>query len=193
MKFTALLVLGCALIVGPAYAQKVFIDYDPDYDGSRNETFAWKKTPETSVNDRNPLLHSRIVNGIEYYLTLSGATEDEDNPDVYVTYHTNTEKRLSFNTDHFGYGYPGGWSRYGYHSGSYTGVARTTVTTYEKGTLIVDVWDAASNQLVWRGTAANISVTDNPTKMNKRIDKALKKMVNEWKKVKEQIAKKKAG
>ena len=65
----------------------------------------------------------------------------------------------------------------------------TTVRTYDKGTLIVDIWDAASNELVWRGTAANITVTDNPTKMEKRIDKVLKKMVDKWREIKAQRAK----
>ena len=54
----------------------------------------------------------------------------------------------------------------------------------------MDIWDVASKKLVWRGTAMNISVTDNPAKMEKRIDKALKKMVGEWRKIKSKNAKK---
>ena len=54
---------------------------------------------ETSVTDADPLQHSRIVNGIEYYLTLGGAREDDRDPDVLVTYHTNTKKELSVDTD----------------------------------------------------------------------------------------------
>ena len=52
----------------------------------------------------------------------------------------------------------------------------------------MDIWDAASDKLVWRGTAVNITVTDNPTKMDKRIDKALKKMVDKWRKIKAENA-----
>jgi hypothetical protein len=190
MKSSVLLVLGLALMAGPAFAQKVYIDYDRGYDGGGIETFAWAKTSETSVAKADPLLHSRIVNGIEYYLSLGGAREVESNPDVYVTYHTSTEKEVRLDTDYWGYGYPGGWAYGGYYGrrsyayGGYGGTSSTTVRTYEKGTLIVDVWDAASNKLVWRGTAVNITVTDNPLKMEKRIDKALKKMVNEWQKIK---------
>jgi hypothetical protein len=186
MKFSAACILGLVLTAGPAFAQKVYVDYDKNYDGSRVETFAWAETSGTSVAKTDPLLHSRIVNGIEYYLTLGGVREVEGNPDVYVTYHTSTKKEVSIDTSVHGYGYPGGWGYYGrraYAFGAY-GTSTTTVRTYEKGTLIVDVWDAASNQLVWRGTVVNITVTDNPTKMEKRIDKALKKMVDKWRKIK---------
>ncbi len=190
MKSLAWLVASLLLTAGPAFAQKVYIDYDSSYDAAGVETFAWAETSETSVADRNPLLHSRIVNGIEYYLTLGGAREVESDPDVYVTYHTSTKKEISVDTSHYGYGYPRSWGYYGrrYPYGGY-GASTTTVRTYDRGTLVVDVWDAASDKLVWRGTAANITVTDDPTKMEKWIDKALKKIVDKWRKIRAENAK----
>jgi hypothetical protein len=197
MKFSALLVLGLVLVAGPAFAQKVYIDYDKEFTAGDIKTFAWADTSETSVEDANPLLHSRIVNGIEYYLTLGGIREVNDDPDVYVTYHGSSEQEVRFDTDHWGYGYPSAWYGGGFyggypHHGGY-GTSTTTMRTYEKGTLVVDVWDAKSKKLVWRGTALNITVTDNPNKMEKKIDKALKKMVNEWRKIKERNAKNSLG
>jgi hypothetical protein len=109
MRFSAVWVLGLVLTAVPAFAQKVYIDYDQDYDGGGIETFAWAETSETSVASANPLLHSRIVNGIEYYLTLGGAREVASNPDVYVTYHASTRKELRVDTSVHGYGYPSGW------------------------------------------------------------------------------------
>ena len=47
----------------------------------------------------------------------------------------------------------------------------------------MDIWDARNDKLVWRGKAINITVTDNPTRMEKRIDKALKKMVDKWRRI----------
>jgi hypothetical protein len=94
-----------------------------------------------------------------------------------------------------GYGYPGGWGMYGGgyrggYRGGYVGTTTTTVRSYQTGTLVVDVWDAKSEKLVWRGTATNISVSDNPTKMKKKIDKALKKMTDKWAKIKKKNRKK---
>ena len=71
-------------------------------------------------------------------------------------------------------------------------ISTTTVSTYVRGTLIVDVWDAKTKELIWRGMAANITVSDNPNKMATRIDKALKKMVDKWQQIKAKAAKDKA-
>ena len=186
MKFRVFVVLALFVMAGPAFAQKVFVDYDEEYDLDGVKTFSWAKTSETSVEDGDPLMHSRIVNAIEHYLTAAGLVEVESNPDVYVTYHTNTKENMSLNTTSFGYGYPGSmyWGGYGGYYGGWgggMGSSSTTVTTYETGTLVVDAWDAESKNLVWRGTAVDIMITPNSEKMMKRIDKALAKIVKKSK------------
>jgi hypothetical protein len=193
MKFRVFVVAALLLMAAPAFAQKVYIDYDKDYDFDSTETFAWAKTSETSVEDVNPLMHSRIVNAIEHYLTMGQLREVESDPDLYVTYHTSTKENLSLNTTSFGYGYPGGW--YGGYYGGYgyggmgMGSTSTTVSTYETGTLVVDAWDPRTEKLVWRGTATNVTVSDNPDKMMKRIDKSLSKIVKKWQDLKKKQAK----
>jgi hypothetical protein len=188
MKFLKTMCAAILLLAAvPALAQRVYIEYDQDYDGSAVKTFAWAETAETSVASTQPLLHSRIVTGIEHYLALSGAHEDTNNPDVYVTYHTSTRKEISVDVSNYGYGYSAGWGSYGRrypsYGGSY-GTSSATVRSYDKGTLVVDIWDAASKKLVWRGTAVDITVSDNPERMKKRVDKALKKIVDKWRKLK---------
>jgi hypothetical protein len=69
------------------------------------------------------------------------------------------------------------------------GSSSTTVSTYEVGTLVVDAWDPKTEKLVWRGTATNMTVSDNPEKMMKRIDKALAKIVKKWQNLKAKEAK----
>ena len=152
------------------------------------------KYAKSSVKDSDPLLHSRIVSGIEHYITLGGLAEADGDPDIYITYHGSSKEELSVNTTSFGYGYPSGWGHgsyggyggyYGHHyGGMYGGTASTTVTSYQVGTLVIDIWDADTQKLIWRGMAADIVLTENPTKMAKKIDKALKKMVDKWQRVK---------
>ena len=131
---------------------------------------------------------SRIINGLKYYITKSGKHEVETDPDVWVTYHASVREELAVHTDYYGYGYPGGWySGYGYgYPGPGTSVS--TVTEYKQGTLVVDVWDAKTNKLIWRGLADSITVSNKPVKMLKRVDKALEKMVSTWQKIKEKNA-----
>jgi hypothetical protein len=188
MKLQALIVVALILVATPAMAQKVYIDYDKEYDFGTIETFAWSQTSETSLQDADPLLHSRIVNAIEHYLTVGGVREVDSDSDVSVTYHTSTKENLSLNTTNWGYGYPGGWGWGGYYGGyGGFGSSSTTVTSYDTGTLVVDVWDTKTNNLVWRGTAANMTIAQNPDKMGKRIDKALQKIVSKWQKMKEKM------
>ena len=191
MKVFGIILLALACSAGPALAGKVYVNYDPDYDAGKIRSFAWKDTGEDTLAAANPLLHSRIMNGIEYYLTLAGWQEADDAPTVYVTYHASTKEEVVVDTSHYGYGYPGAWPYYGaaYSYGAYAASSTTTVRTYEKGTLIVDVWDAATKKLVWRGTAPGITVTDDPQKMGKKVDKALKSMVDKWAQLKKYAAK----
>ena len=130
MKFRVFVVAALLLMAAPAFAQKVYIDYDNDYDFDSPETFTWAKTSETSVEDANPLMHSRIVNAIEHYLTMGQLREVESDPDLYVTYHTSTKENLSLNTTSFGYGYPGGWygGGYGGYYGGYGGMGSSSTT-----------------------------------------------------------------
>ena len=183
--------MALSVTAAPAFGQKVSIAYDRNYDASHIETFAWRTTPETSVEGTHPLLHSRILEGLAYYITMNGAREVQTDPAVWVTYHASTTEQLRFDTTTYGYGYPGAWyggyGRRGYY-GYGGGTTITTVSTYELGTLVVDLWDAKTDELVWRGTVKDITLSDGLGKMTKRIDKALKKMVRKWQKIKEKNA-----
>jgi hypothetical protein len=196
MRIRVLLTLATFLLASPAFADKIYIDYDKNYDRSKIKTYAWKNTVGTSVENADPLLHSRIVNGIEHYLTIGGLAEVESDPDIYVTYHGSSEQELSVNTASvgIGVGYPSGWGYgpyggyggyYGsYYGGVYGGTVAMSVTTYQVGTLVIDIWDAKTNKMVWRGIAAELVLTDNPRKTKHKIDRALEKMVKKWQKAK---------
>jgi hypothetical protein len=188
MKLKApLLVL--ALMVGlvagvPAMAQKVRIDYDPNYDAGKVKTFAWTFTPRTSLAEESPFLHSRIVNAIAYQLTTANMRQVDTDADIQVTYHASASEELRLDTISWGYGYPAGFYWDPYHSGYWgSGYSTTTVRRYVKGTLVVDVWDTASKELVWRGTATLTALRDSDIVDNK-VDKALAKMIKKWQKIK---------
>jgi len=178
------------LVAAPCFAQKVQIDYDQGYDFSKIKTFSWYKTEETSLAQQSPLTHSRVVNGIEHYLSEGGLIEVESDPDVYVTYHTSSQEEVSFNTTSFGYGYPGSW----YWGGGWGGMggmgmggmgmgtSTTSVNTYETGTLIIDIWDAKKKEMVWRGSMS-ATIPAKPQKLDKKIDSGLRKLVEKWRKM----------
>jgi hypothetical protein len=175
-----------ALMAGPCAAQKVYVDYDAYADFDSYESFAWVDTDLTSLKTDWPDVDSLIKNNIEYYLVKGGMYEDVDEPDVYVTYHSSTTSQSQFMTTTFGYAYGAGWTW-----GAYWGprmVSGTMETTFEKGTLIIDIWDARKKEALFRGTIAKI-VADNPMKTIKQIDNGIDKIVKQYRKMRAKEAK----
>ena len=89
-------------------------------------------------------------------------------PQIYATYHISTQDKKQFVTDSFGYGYGPRW-------GGGMGTSTTRQVDYTVGTLVVDLWDASTKKLVWRGTATK-TVSDDPSKSEKNINEAMAKI-----------------
>ena len=166
-RFVTLLVF-VLLAAGGASAQKVSVDFDKDADFSKYSTFT--VALNQSQPPRDPLMAQRALKGVTYHLTLKGLREVEATPDTYVVLYGIREEQKELNIT--GYGYGPGWRRGG---GSATG----SVTTYMVGTLVVDIYDATTKQLVWRGTASD-TLSDKPEKNEKKLNKALDKLFKKF-------------
>lgn len=171
MKAHAVVLALAALAATPAFAAKPQIQWDESYDFSTIKTFQWDNSPE-SLEAKNPFMHSRVVAAIENELTGVGLTKVQANADVHVTYHTSTEQQVRLNSTSYGYGFGGyggvGWGHYGYGYGGPVSTS-TSVSTYDEGTLVVDIWATANKTLIWRGTATRVFSED--------IDKAERQVV----------------
>ena len=158
-----LMVLG--LLVGCSTMQ-VVTDYSESADFSRFNTFQYKET-EMTIADTNPLAHRRIVNAIRQEMISSGLTEVDSDPDVYVTYYGKVNEQIILHHTHLGY-----------HRGSHwRGGARpgTIATTYVRGTLVIDIWEAEQKELVWRGVVSD-AVSGNPDRNTARINRGISRV-----------------
>ena len=174
MKRFVLGLLATTLVAGCS-SMKVDTDYARQADFSKYKTFAYKDT-ELSISDTQPLAHERLVNAIRRELEAKGLKEVSSNPDLYVTYYGEDKENIVLDTTHFGYGYGPGWY---WHGGMGMGSTTTRVRTYTTGTLVVDLWDAKAEQLVWRGTASD-TVSDNEEKNARKIQTVLRKMFEKY-------------
>ncbi len=129
MKCRIVSALLLALAMSPAFAAKVYVDYDQNFDAHDVKTFEWQTTPETSLEQRAPMLHKRIVGAVQLYLTAAGLTQTPEDPDVLVTYHVNTESELRLNTSYYSYGYPTGWYGNPYYGSVSVGVSTARRST----------------------------------------------------------------
>ena len=167
----AQLVTIASLAIGTtASAQSVSYDYDRSTDFSRLKTYAW--VPGTNLKDE--LNHQRIMAAVDAQLAAKGFTrvERSANPDVLVAYHAGFSRELEIN------GYASGWG--GYRWGpARTGTARVEQVTV--GTLVVDMVNAKSNTIVWRGIATkDLDPNASPEKREKNINKAAEKLFKNY-------------
>ena len=169
------LVVLLIVVAVSASAMDIFVDFDRSGRFSWYKTLAWMDTDETSLEGHNDLMHSRIKTTIMQQLSRGRLTVTTDNPDLYVTYHAGSRQAVNVNPVSFGYGFGGTWGG--------AGVSSARSSTYEQGTLVIDIWEAETKKLVWRGVAID-AFSDNPKKADKMINKAIEKMIKKWRKMK---------
>lgn len=174
MKMQTLAVAAALTLVGSmGFAQDVNVDFDKDANFGAIKTFSLR----IGTSWGNPLSEKRVTGEIEQALTEKGwAKADEAKADALVVLHGATEVKRNLNTFYSG-GYGGfGWRGMGMGG---MGSASTTVTEYTVGTLVVDIFDAKSKQLLFRGTASD-EISDKPDKNAKKLAKASDKMFKDF-------------
>jgi hypothetical protein len=144
-------------------------DYDRTADFGRFRVFDVEKV-STRGND---LLGRRIQSALESEFTGKGLQESDRDPDLLVVAHTRLDQETAIYTYNTGWGW--GWGWHHWHGGP--GWGYSTVEQIPVGTLIVDLVDAKSKQLVWRSTASDvIDPKATPEEREKNVTRAVSKM-----------------
>ena len=192
IRFVGVLALG-VLVASPVSAQKPQIQWDKDFDFSTVKAFKWQPPSPPSLADSNPIMHKFIESALETELQKAGLTETTGDPDVYVTYHGSVDTEVQLRSTSFGYSVGsygmGGWGMSGVSMGNQHTTTREVQT--KKGTLVVDIVDAKEKQLVWRGTASGILISDDQAKTQKAVGNAIQDMAKQNRKLRAKEANKK--
>jgi hypothetical protein len=155
------------LFAGGAAAQQVKTDYDRSANFARYKTYSWEH-----VKTKDPLFVDRIKNAVSVALAAKGWTQVESGGDVSIVAVQMTSSQETLNTFYNGFGGGWGWRRFG---GGGFGEATTTTETYTVGTLVVDLFDAKTKTLLWRGSSSD-TLSNNSDKNIKNLDKGVEKM-----------------
>ena len=170
MKLLPAVLTGCLLALPAlAIAQDVKIDYDKAYN------FAPVKTYSIRIGTAwgNDLSQRRVLEEFDQAIAAKGWKKvDDAAADIHVVLHGATSTKRNVNTF-----YSGGMGGYGYRYGGMGGMgtASTTVSEYTVGTLVVDMFDGKTKNLVFRGTAED-EISDKPENNAKKLDKASEKL-----------------
>jgi hypothetical protein len=159
--------LGVAFLIAHAtiiFAQDVNVDYDHHANFERYHTYSWKmvKTPNT-------IWDQRVQDSVNQQLQKKGWQLVPSGGDAVLSAIGTTQQHTELQTFYNGPGW-GGW---GWGGGF--GTATTTPQQYNVGTLVVDMFDPNTKQLLWRGVAQD-TLSDKPSKNQDKLDKATDKM-----------------
>jgi hypothetical protein len=157
------------LVALAAFAQQVKTDFDHQANFSQYKTYSWQE-----IKPANSLWDARIKSAVDAQLTAKGWTQVPSGGDVALVAIKATETQRSLQTFYDGFG--GGWGWRGFGG---MGQATTTEQDYKEGTLVVDMYDAKTKQLIWRGSTED-ALSNKAEKNEKNLDKGVAKMFKKF-------------
>jgi hypothetical protein len=144
----------------------------PTADFARYRTYDWGPADPLPASDprlaKNPSFQDYLQGAIARQLALRGLEQPTSGtPDLLIHYHTSVTSRFNVNGVDRDRGYCSGDNCLG------------QVVEYEAGTLVLDVVDAHTNQLIWRGWAQDTfeGAIGNQDRMERKIDEAIPRMI----------------
>jgi len=155
-------------------------DYERSFDFSVYKAYAWlpEETKKYGVQD-NDLVNNRIRDAMVRYFDSKGYQQlDEGEPDFYISYQMSVEQRVS-NTNVSG-GIAIGRGSYG-RMGSIGISTAPQARVYDQGKLQIDITDAGSGDLVWRGLSTQqMSQHSDPEKMTEIINETVAAVLEQF-------------
>src|ERR1700720_1292471 len=172
LQRAAIVLIGTMfLFVGKSSAQQVKTDYDRSANFGQYKTYSWEQ-----VKTKDALDIDRIKSAVNAALAAKGWTQVDSGGDVSIVALETTQNQQTLNTFYDGFG--GGWGWRGFGGGGF-GEATTTTDTYKVGTLVIDLFDAKTKHLVWRGSSSD-TISSNSNKNTQNLNKGVEKMLKQF-------------
>lgn len=166
--------MGLVASCGSSMVIETQVESDADF--SDYKTWNWLPDIEPPTDPRvaDPMVQQRIRTAIERQFAEQGFEKTTTSPDFYVSYHAALQDHLSQTMvdDR-------------YDNASYAEYATNWEHDYThawlEGSLVIDILDAESIELVWRGSA-QAELTENATddERDKRVKEAVAKMLEKF-------------
>jgi hypothetical protein len=162
-----------------ALAQDVRYNFDKQTDFSKFKTYKWITIEGAQKVD--DLRDKQIKAAVDSALTAKGLTKtDTDNADLYVGYQAGLGQEKQFTSYNSDWGYGPGWYRGGWY-GSTGGMTTGQTSTIYKGVLVVDMYNPANHNLIWRGAVSKtLDPKAKPDKQEKNLQKAVDKLFKKY-------------
>jgi len=161
-------------------AQDVRYNFDNKANFAAFKTYKWVDIK--GADHPNQLVEKQIRDALDAELSTKGLEKtDSDSADLYIAYQTAIGSEKQFTSYNTGWGYGPGWGGGWYGGGMNTGMTTGSTSTIYIGQLVVDMYEPAKKDLVWRGTASKtIDPKAKPEKQQKNLAKAIKKLLKNY-------------
>lgn len=177
LRFTGILLL-VALLVG-CQTLTVRTDFDPSASFEQRQRWAWLEPPLIEGRDPfadNTLLRKRVRSAVEAALSARGYREvaEPEAADFLVTYSVILDERVRVDGGTaIGIG---AYDRFGYGR-VYSG---PSVRNYQESTLIIDVLEPETRDLIWRGWAGGVLDTRDRERSRTRLQDGVRQILEEF-------------
>ena len=149
-------------VVDVTAAQKVTV-YDIRANFARYRTFSWIEPPNTS----DPAIQAWLVEAIDSALVKKSLQRVQTDGDLGIAAHVATQQAQTLPT--FYNGVAGGWRWL-------SGFEATTPTqVYDVGTLVVDIFDRQTRNVMWRGCSPK-ALSVKPGESANKLSAAISRM-----------------
>lgn len=168
--FLALPVLGRAQTVRVNWSKRAQFD--------KYKTYEWMP----SQNPNHPFYRQYVGQYVNYDLKKKGLNEvsASQSPQLLVTYHFVTDQTERQETTGFDDGGWGGWGWGGWGMGDGYDDMTTTNVPVTMGILTVDMIDARTKKIIWRGQATANDIAKSNHGEEKDVAKAINKMLQHF-------------
>ena len=157
--------LAVCLLPAITVGQQVSVNYNHNQSFGQYHTYAWGSSNANQV--QNSILAQVVVQDVNSALQGKGLkmVQENQNPDLVITANGGMREQTSYTA----------WGMRGLGGG----MGGITPEQNVEGTLIVDLYEAKSQSLVWRGIAQN-TLNKNGNKNQQMVEKAIQKMFKQW-------------
>lgn len=163
--FCALAAAGCATLTASAHIER-------GVDFTSYATYEWSAPDALPTGDprldSNPFFEDRLQGAIERALAAKGFERAPVNqpPDLLIHHHAAVNQKVDvYTADRT--------------SGTCYQDCQPQVVDYEQGTLMLDIVDARTNKVIWRGWAQDSfsGVIDNQDRLDEKVEAGVGKMM----------------
>ncbi|HTZ48044.1 MAG TPA: DUF4136 domain-containing protein [Verrucomicrobiae bacterium] len=152
--------------------QDVSVTFDHEAQFAKYKTYKW--VPVQVAQHLDDLTADQLIGTFNAELEKKGLKKLEDKPDLYIAYQVaqGNEKKLS----QFDLG-----ATYGSGAGGTAASGGASTTIVHSGLLVLDIYDAATKKLIWRGVVSNVIAPDaKPDKKQKQMDSGVQKLLKDY-------------